>query len=119
MGGVSLSHGASLLIHSLIFSFDSHLLGTHCVVSILGIEDRTVNEADAIFALMELAVYLGVYLGIFLKKTWVFRKTHYGHVKLKFNNYLLVSFYILGIVLGTWNIEMKKKKVLTTHILKE
>lgn len=85
----------------------------------LGTEDRTVKEADAIFALMELTVYLGVYLGIFLKKIWVFRKTHCGHIKLKFSNYLLVSFYILGIVLGAWNTEVKKKKVLTTHILKE
>lgn len=49
----------------------------------LGTEDRTMNEAGAVSTLMELVVYMGMYLGLFIKKNWVFRRTHSGHVQLK------------------------------------
>ena len=79
----------------------------------LGNEDRTVNEGGATSILMELIVQLGMYLGLFFKKNWVFRRIHWGHVQLKFNDYLLVFFYVLGTELRAGNAKMKKEK--TVH----
>lgn len=94
-----------LLYYLFTYSLNSHLPGTHCVVGItLGTEDRTVKEGDAVSLVMELIVYLGMYLGLFFKKNWVFRRTDCGHVQLEFNGYVLVSFYVLGIL----NTEMRK-----------